>query len=108
MLERAAAPEEPPLTETADRAAPTYAELRGDGAREFLTEGPNSGGVAGLLVTDSHVWWFRAEWTPEVSDRPIPVADFLARYHDSEARGVREAVAHLRRRAAAGDRSGDA
>lgn len=75
---------------------PTYAELRARGAREFLTDGPNSGGVAGLLWLDGWVWWFRADWTPEVDASPTPIAAFLRRYGESEARGYRALCDALR------------
>ncbi len=78
---------------TPDR--PSYADLRARGAKEFLTDGPNSGGVAGLLATETHVWWFQADWTPEITDGPIAASDFVRRYRDEDGRGIADAVAFL-------------
>lgn len=75
---------------------PSYRDLRERGAREFLTDGPNSGGVAGLLVLGDRVWWFVADWTPWVQHPPMSAEVFLARYGDRDARGYREATAYLR------------
>lgn len=74
---------------------PTYAALRAMGAREFLTDGPNSGGVAGLLVTPTEVWWFQADWTPEIVSGPTPADVFVRRNRDSDGRGIADAVAFL-------------
>lgn len=75
---------------------PDYDSLKRRATKEWLTEGPNSGGVEGLLLVDAQIWWFVADWEPRVYAVPMAVEDFLARYGDSDQRGYREAVAFLR------------
>lgn len=77
---------------------PDYPVLRKRAEQEWLTDGPNSGGVAGLLLVDDEIWWFTADWDPRIDGGPMPVAEFLARHGDSTHRGYAEAVAHLRTR----------
>lgn len=77
--------------------APSYADMKARGAEEFLTAGPNSGGVEGLLVLDGRVWQFYADWDPVVGPTSMPADVFLERHGDSDRRGYREAVAFLRR-----------
>ena len=75
-----------------------YGSLIAAGAEIFLTEGPNSGGVVGLLLHEEHVYWFAAEWDAQLQGDPIPLADFVAKYRDSKARGIESLVAAARKR----------
>lgn len=79
-------------------ADPDYDDLKARADGEWLTYGPNSGGVEGFLLVEDQIWWFRAEWEPWVHDVPMPVAEFLERYGDSQDRGYKDAVAWLRAR----------
>lgn len=87
---------------------PTYAELRAAGASEFLTDGPNSGGVAGVLATEAMVWWFVADWTPQIMGRGTPAAAFVDRYRADRSRGIVDAVAWLVARGVGGPPDPDA
>jgi len=77
---------------------PSFEALKVRGARKWLTDGPNSGGVEGLLSLGDQIWWFRADWTPAVYTPPMSAAEFLTRYGDRDARGYREFAIHLRAR----------
>lgn len=73
----------------------TYQSLRDAGATEWITFGPNSGGVEGLLLHEGLVYWFYADWKPSVDPKPLSVAEFVRRYFQSAARGTADLVAHL-------------
>ncbi len=77
---------------------PDYHALKQRATAEWLTAGPDSGGVEGLLLVEDQVWWFVADWTPRVYGVPTSAGAFLERYGDDERRGYREAVAFLRAR----------
>ncbi len=48
----------------------------------WITEGPNSGGIAGYLLFEGHLFAFRHDFGPIDVDRGIPVAQWLERYAD--------------------------
>lgn len=64
-----------------------YGTLIDAGAEIFLTDGPNSGGVAGLLLHEDWVYRFHAEWNASLDGDPIPLDEFIAKHRDSKVRG---------------------
>ena len=71
-----------------------YGALIAAGAKMWLTAGPNSGGVEGLLLHEGKVYWFVADWKPRI-DGWRSVSDFVREYAKSDARGIAELVAHV-------------
>ena len=48
--------------------------------RRFITEGPNSGGIAGWLLHEGHMFAFWQDFSSGGIDRGVPVAEWLARH----------------------------
>lgn len=48
--------------------------------RRWITEGPNSGGIAGYLLYQGHLFAFRQDYGPPDIDRGLSIAEWLERY----------------------------
>lgn len=48
--------------------------------RYWITEGPNSGGIAGYLLYEGHVFPFRHEWGPIDVYAGVAIAEWIERY----------------------------
>lgn len=46
----------------------------------FITEGPSSGGIAGWLLHEGHMFFFRQEFSSGEIHDGIPLAAWLERY----------------------------
>ena len=46
----------------------------------FITEGPNSGGIAGWLLHDGHMFSFWQDFGSGAVHTGIPVSEWLSRY----------------------------
>lgn len=72
-----------------------YGTLITAGAEMWLTAGPNSGGVEGLLLHEGKVYYFVADWDARLVGTAVPVSDFVLQHAESDARGVTELLAHV-------------
>lgn len=72
-----------------------YGALIAAGAKTWLTEGPNSGGVEGLLLHEGKVYYFVADWDARLVGTAVPVSDFVLQHAESDVRGFAELVAHV-------------
>ena len=69
-----------------------------DADAQWITEGPNSGGIAGWLLWREHMFRFEHSGPAGSVERGIPVATFLARHAPRDDARFRAIVADLRAR----------
>jgi hypothetical protein len=57
-----------------------YYDLKAVCEKEWITEGPNSEGMAGIFLTKGFLYYWRGEWSMEmpVVTNTITIQDFLA------------------------------
>ncbi len=72
-----------------------YDALIAAGAKMWLTAGPNSGGVEGLLLYEGKVYRFVADWDARIMGAAVSVSDFVRKHAKSDARGIAELLAHV-------------
>lgn len=72
-----------------------YGALIAAGAKMWLSAGPNSGGVEGLLLHEDKVYRFVADWDARIMGPAVPLADFLRKHAGSDARGISELLAYV-------------
>ncbi len=79
-------------------STPSYKELIARSEGEWLTDGPNSGGAAGIIFADGLIWSFEQSWYPEINSNPLTPIEFLDRYENSNKRGFSSAVNYLKKK----------
>ncbi|MFK8002331.1 MAG: hypothetical protein AB8H86_22230 [Polyangiales bacterium] len=72
-----------------------YGALIAAGAKMWLTAGPNSGGVEGLLLHEDKVYRFVADWDARILGGAEPVAEFVRKHAKSDTRGIAELIAYV-------------
>jgi len=73
------------------------------GAERVITRGPNSGGVAGYVVTDDAVYAWESDWEGTRLDAPMALEEFVRRYAShADLPTVLDVVARRRLRSAGG------
>lgn len=71
-----------------------YGIMMAAGAKMWLTAGPNSGGVEGLLLHEGNVYRFVADWNARIVGEGTPLADFVQKHAKNETRGYSELLAY--------------
>ena len=74
---------------------PDYKKIKEIALAEYLTDGPNSGGAAGLLLTKQKVYYFDAtDWVGKIYKEEENIT-FFKKHQDSRQRGYADVIQHM-------------